>query len=167
MFFRYTFEQGNGIYVSMEAVATNQGSIILKDETDTLQMCEKLCENHSGCHSFKYCKKGPQGKQCSLTDEPLTGNEPAIFEEECASYYTAGIHFLLFLGKLHHNQMLLNKLSISHLTAYIFLKIVTSPVRHDAKSQSIQTIAKRSEELTHVFAEKSWDVTQMAQNQNV
>ena len=90
------FEQGNGIYVSMEAVATNQGSIILKDETDSLQLCEKLCENHSGCHSFKYCKKGPQGKQCSLTDEPLTGNEPTIFEEECASYYTAGISISLF-----------------------------------------------------------------------
>ena len=94
------FEQGNGIYVSMEAVATNQGSVILKDETDSLQLCEKLCENHSGCHSFKYCKKGPQGKQCSLTDEPLTGNEPTIFEEECASYYTAGIRFSLVPVKL-------------------------------------------------------------------
>ena len=94
------FEQGNGIYVSMEAVATNQGSVILKDETDSLQLCEKLCENHSGCHSFKYCKKGPQGNQCSLTDEPLTGNEPTIFEEECASYYTAGTLFSLVPVKL-------------------------------------------------------------------
>ena len=97
------FEQGNGIYVSMEAVATNQGSVILKDETDSLQLCEKLCENHSGCHSFKYCKKGSQGKQCSLTDEPLTGNEPTIFEEECASYYTAGTRFSLVPVKLFHH----------------------------------------------------------------
>ena len=51
--------------------------------------------------------------------------------------------------------MLLNRLSIYHLNAYLFLEIVTSPVRQDVKSQSIQTIAKRSEELTHVFAEKS------------
>ena len=64
-------------------------------------------------------------------------------------------------------KMLLNRLSIYHLNPYLFLEIVTSPVRQDVKSQSIQTIAKRSEELTHVFAEKSWDVTQMAQNQNV
>ena len=63
--------------------------------------------------------------------------------------------------------MLLNRLGNFHLNSYLFLEIATSPVRQDAKSQSIQTIAKRSEELTHVFAEKSWDVTQMAQNQNV
>ena len=63
--------------------------------------------------------------------------------------------------------MLSNRLSIYNLNAYLFLEIATSPVRQDVKSQSTRTIAKRSEELTHVFAEKSWDVTQMDQNQNV
>ena len=93
----------------MDAVAKNQGNVILKDETDSLQMCEKLCENHSGCHSFKYCKKGPQGKQCSLTDEPLTGTEPTIFEEECESYYTAGIHLFWVTRKKVSSFMLSNK----------------------------------------------------------
>ena len=63
--------------------------------------------------------------------------------------------------------MLSNRLSIFHLNAYLFLEIATSPVRQDVKSQSTRTIAKRSEELIHVFAGKSWDVTQMAPSQNV
>lgn len=56
---------------------------------DSLQGCEKLCDQTNGCESFRYCEDSPTN-ECYLKDKTLTGNEPTKNVENCASYYTAG-----------------------------------------------------------------------------
>ena len=86
---------GNGIYIIVEegSVVVDEGTTIREEIADTVQDCEDLCDTSNTCESFRYCKGDSEdfpAKSCILKDKVLTGNEPTIFVENCASYYTAG-----------------------------------------------------------------------------
>ena len=71
----------------------DEGNTVREEIAETVQDCEDLCDGSETCESFKYCKgdsKDMAAKSCILKDKKLTGNEPTIFVENCASYYTAG-----------------------------------------------------------------------------
>ena len=71
----------------------DEGTTIREEIADTVQDCEDLCDTSNTCESFRYCKGDSEdfpAKSCILKDKVLTGNEPTIFVENCASYYTAG-----------------------------------------------------------------------------
>ena len=74
----------------------DEGNTIREEIAETVQDCEDLCDESETCESFRYCKaenKDMAAKSCILKDKKLTGNEPTIFIENCASYYTAGTLF--------------------------------------------------------------------------
>ena len=73
----------------MEKVVEDEGNTIFEKTVNSVQDCEELCDKTDGCNSFNYCKQTYRNK-CILRDKKLTGNEPSIFLENCASYYTAG-----------------------------------------------------------------------------
>ena len=86
---------GNGIYIIVDegSVVVDEGNTIREEIAETVQDCEDLCSASESCESFRYCKgesEGMAAKSCILKDKILTGNEPTIFVENCASYYTAG-----------------------------------------------------------------------------
>ena len=77
-------------------VVLDEGNTVREEIAETVQDCEDLCDGSETCESFKYCKgdsKDMAAKSCILKDKKLTGNEPTIFVENCASYYTAGTAF--------------------------------------------------------------------------
>ena len=82
----------------MTEVVENGGNILLEESTETVYSCEKLCDYTDGCASFKYCNdRDPTERSCFLSDQTLSGNEPTILVEHCASYYTAGIHIYHYM----------------------------------------------------------------------
>ena len=77
----------------MTEVVENRGNILLEESTETAYSCEKLCDFTDGYASFKYCKdRDPTEHSCFLSGKTLSGNEPTILVDHCASYYNAGIH---------------------------------------------------------------------------
>ena len=77
------------MYINVGEVVEDEGNTLIEKEVETVQNCEELCDKTEGCNSFKYCDNNPKG-ECYLKDKKLTGNEPSIFVDRCASYYTAG-----------------------------------------------------------------------------
>ena len=85
----------------MGEVVEEEGNTVFTKVVASVQNCEDLCDKNEDCHSFRYCKRNDDSNddsddsknECFLKDKVLTGNEPSIFVEHCASYYTAGSAF--------------------------------------------------------------------------
>ena len=79
----------------MGEVVEEEGNTVFMKVVASVQNCEDLCDKNEACHSFRYCKDNSDDSEneCFLKDKVLTGNEPSIFVEHCASYYTAGSAF--------------------------------------------------------------------------
>ena len=88
----------------MGEVVEEEGNTVFTKVVASVQNCEDLCDKNDDCHSFRYCKDNSDDSknECFLKDKVLTGNEPSIFVEHCASYYTAGSAFdECFLNSLY------------------------------------------------------------------